>query len=186
MAQLTKERVDEMKERNHLRYAAVAGDKNVLRAMRRITELQPLQSDRSLLNTDNRIEYTALMGIIHDLCWGHKISQSKFALSIWLDNREFALDLVTFGDEAPAQLTTADQEKSFSALVRAKLEADARDLDQHTIEAALRMLAEGTLEQHAVFVEQSEQAKEFIRRNTPPDVKAIVRAHMAETVEATV
>jgi hypothetical protein len=75
---------------------------------------------------------------------------------------------------------------TLNSVLRAQREQEARNLDQATIDEALRLIENGTIMEHAIIKERSQQATAWIEKNTPMDVRAFVRERIAETVPATV
>lgn len=182
-----KEQLEYLKERNHERYVQVLELDNIIQAIRRIFELQPVQSDKSLLNTDARIEYTALMRIVHDLAWGENTSGNLRTLDFWINNRQIALTMVAFNEQLEKRESPPNEHvTTLNSILRAQREQQARNLDQATIDEALRLIENGTIMEHAIIKERSQQATDWIESNTPIDVRAFVRERIAETVPATV
>lgn len=182
MTYMTKARMEQMKENNHLRYAEAASMPNVITAIRRIIELQPLQSDKSLMNTDARWEYTALLNLVHDIAWGNGAVASSHSLGFWEHNRELALVMLSWSKEPARELPPQEHITSLNSILKAHHEQNQRNSDTALAEAAMRMIEEGTIMDIAVPMEQSEQAKAFIRKNTPIDAKQLVRDLMSQGV----
>lgn len=187
MTQISKDQLEHIRERNHKRYVEVLELDGVIPAIKRIFELQPVQSDKSLLNTDARLEYTMLMRIVHDLAWGEKTSSNLRTLAFILENRQVALTMMSFSEDTQTRERPLQEHvNSLNSVLRAQREQEARNLDQATVDEALRLIENGTIMEHVTIKERSQQATAWIEKNTPIDVRAFVRERIAETVPATV
>ena len=174
MRTVNRDRLDTMRDKSHVRYVEALEFPNVIPAIRRIVELQPLKDDKSLLNEDNRIEYCALLSLVHAVVQNDKRGLAIRALSIWLDFRQSALTTITFDNGGYHTIADQEHERTLSSLLRAHAEQQARDNDAKTFALAVALMNRGTLESAATVTHHNEGRQQQIEREKPIDVQAII------------
>jgi len=179
----SKSRVKEIRSSNYKKYSNALEVEGIIPALRRIVELMPHQSGSKLIDTDARIEYTALLSLIHDITEGHRKSASIQALEIWLNYREMALTSVTFNSNGYSEHPELAHEETFKRLIRTDAERSARRKDALLVKMALHLAAQGRLEEKVVAKPRSEEFTRYLESQKPPDVAAIVASVLGKEVD---
>lgn len=179
----SKSRIKEIRKNSYKKYTEALEVENVIPALQRIAELMPLQGGNKLIDTDARIEYTALLTLVHEITEGRRRSVNIRALSIWLHMREAALTTVTFNVDGYSEHPEPEYEETFKRLVRASAERTARRRDATLIKMAQHLAAEGRLEEKVIHKPRSEQFTKYLESQKPPDIEAIVAGVLAKGVK---
>jgi len=178
----SKSRIKTIQRSSYKKYTNALEVEYVPEALQRIAELKPLQGGNKLIDTDNRIEYTALLSLVHDITEGRRKTVNVQALYIWLEFRELALTSITFNPDGYSEHPEMEHEETFKRLVRGYAERSARRKDALLMKMAQHLAAEGRLEDKAVYKPRSEQFTAYLESQKPPDVAAIVNRVLGKEV----